>query len=143
MASIKVLPGDSQIQVEDGANLRDALTQAGFLIKSTCGGCATCALCVVVVPSGEENLSEITFEEKQLLGNVFHITNERLSCQTNVLGDVTVDISAHLEKKKPVVTKRRTKEEKEKIIQDRKDNRKERPAKLGGGKRPKAFSTKE
>jgi hypothetical protein len=41
------------------------------------------------------NLSPQTFEELRLLGNVFHITKERLSCQTKLLGDVTLDISAH------------------------------------------------
>jgi hypothetical protein len=41
------------------------------------------------------NLAPQTFEELRLLGNVFHITKERLSCQTKIKGDVTIDISAH------------------------------------------------
>ena len=30
-----------------------------------------------------------------MLGNVFHITKERLACQTKITGDVTIDISHH------------------------------------------------
>src|SRR5690606_5116454 len=69
--------------------------KAGKKIKSSCGGCATCSDCTIIVKSGEMNLSPQTFEELRLLGNVFHITKERLSCQTRITGDVTLDISAH------------------------------------------------
>ncbi|MBA2405484.1 MAG: (2Fe-2S)-binding protein [Bdellovibrionales bacterium] len=71
------------------------LKETGKKIKSSCGGCATCTDCMIVVKSGEMNLTPQTFEELRLLGNVFHITKERLSCQTRITGDVTLDISAH------------------------------------------------
>jgi len=71
------------------------LKKAGKKIKSSCGGCATCSDCTIVVKSGESNLTPQNFEELRLLGNVFHITKERLSCQTKIIGDVTLDISAH------------------------------------------------
>ena len=116
MANITILPGNSSITVDAGSNLRDVLMQAGHGIKSTCGGCASCGQCVVVIKDGVDNISDISFEEKQLLGNVFHITNERLSCQTEVTGDITVDISIHQEATAKPVTKRRTKEEAEKHI---------------------------
>ena len=143
MTTITVLPGNTSIKVDSEANLRDVLIKAGHPIKSTCGGCASCGTCVVVVLEGGDNLSEVSFEEKQLLGNVFHITSERLSCQTKVLGDITVDIGIHKEEQKPAVTKRRTKEEKHQILSDRKENMKDKPIKQGGKKRPKAFTTKE
>lgn len=141
MAQITVLPSGQSVQVTDKSNLRDALLAGGFPVKSTCGGCASCGQCVVIIKDGFDNLSEISFEEKQLLGNVFHITQERLSCQTEVLGDITLDISQHLEVGPKPKTMRRTKEEAEKVVSDRKEKAKERPQRQGGGKRPRAFKT--
>ncbi len=145
MPRIKVFPFNQEVAVDEGGNLRDALDQAGFAIKSTCGGCASCAQCVVIIKEGAENISDISFEEKQLLGNVFHITHERLSCQTLVNGDVSVDISIHTQKKDAPKTIRRSKEESEKIIEQRKEKAKEKSEKIksGGKRRPKAFQTKE
>jgi len=144
MNHINVLPGNKLIEVEDGANLRTALNSAGYKIKSKCGGCASCADCVVVIKEGDKNISDISFEEKQLLGNVFHITQERLSCQVEVFGNIVVDVSAHIEKK-AVKTNRRTREESIKIVQERKEKAKEKNniVREGGKKRPKAFKTKE
>ena len=129
------------LEVLDGSNLRDSLIQANYPVKSTCGGCASCGQCVIVLKDGEDYVSDISFEEKQLLGNVFHITGERLSCQTTVHGDIHIDISSHLEVKTKPKTMRRSKEEAENIISERKEKAKETPQRQGGGKRPKAFKT--
>ena len=140
MNKITVLPQNKVIESADGANLRELLISEGLQVKSPCGGCASCGQCVVTIAMGSENLNDIPFEEKQLLGNVFHITNERLSCQTTVQGDITVDISAHDQlNKKPVITKRRTQSEVEQIKEERKEKRALRPEKEGGKKRPKSF----
>jgi ferredoxin len=88
-------PSGEILEVSAEENLLSQLKKAGKKIKSSCGGCATCGDCVVVVKSGELNLSPQSFEELRLLGNVFHITKERLSCQTKITGDVTLDISSH------------------------------------------------
>ena len=69
----------------------------GVLIKSACGGVAQCRRCVVKIISGEEKLNRVEFEERQLLGNVFYITRERLSCQLKCHGNITIDISDHLD----------------------------------------------
>jgi hypothetical protein len=69
------------------------------MIKSSCGGMASCGDCVVKIVSGEQFASSPTFAELKLLGNVFHITKERLSCQVKCQGDVTLDLSAHQEQK--------------------------------------------
>src|SRR6476620_3773409 len=88
-------PSGETLELNGEETLLKQLKDQGKKIKSSCGGCATCSDCVVVVKSGEMNLTPQTFEETRLLGNVFHITRERLSCQTKVTGDVTLDISAH------------------------------------------------
>lgn len=143
MHKITLLPGNEVIEVEAGANLRESLIKAGHEIKSPCGGCASCGQCIVVIRDGQESLSEVSFEEKQIIGNVFHITQERLSCQTTIQsGDVTVDISGHMKKKTPTVTKRRTRAEADSIIEERKENSKNRPERQGGFKKPKSFTTK-
>jgi ferredoxin len=88
-------PSGEVIEVDGERSLLEQLKKSGKKIKSSCGGCATCGDCVIIVKSGELNLNPQPFEETRLLGNVFHITKERLSCQTKVSGDVTIDISAH------------------------------------------------
>lgn len=139
MPKVHVTPFNKTIEVEENEVLRDALTKNDFYIKSTCGGCASCGLCTVVIVEGEQNLNEFSFEEKQLLGNIFHITRERLSCQTKVLGDLTVDISAH-KKVNPVKVIRKTKEE---LENKEPEEPVEREKRQGGFKRPKAFKTEE
>lgn len=144
MAKITVLPYKKEITVSDGSNLREELIAAGLTIKSPCGGCASCSQCVITVKDNFDNLSEIGFEEKQILGNVFHITQERLSCQTTVLGDITIDISNHKQaSEKPSKVVRRSKEDAEKIIEERKERFKDKPVRQGGFKRPKSFETKD
>ncbi len=87
-------PSGEVLSLNGEESLLAQLKKAGKKIKSSCGGCATCGDCMVVVKSGEMNLTPQTFEELRLLGNVFHITKERLSCQTKITGEVTIDISA-------------------------------------------------
>lgn len=88
-------PSGEVVDVDGERSLYEQLKKSGKKIKSSCGGCATCGECVIVVKSGEMNMNPQPFEETRLLGNVFHITKERLSCQTKVHGDITIDISLH------------------------------------------------
>lgn len=92
---VTLWPSGETLEMNGEESLLTQLKGAGKKIKSSCGGCATCSDCTIIVKSGEMNLTPQTFEELRLLGNVFHITKERLSCQTKLLGDVTLDISAH------------------------------------------------
>jgi ferredoxin len=92
---VTLWPSGETLELSGEDTLLNQLKKAGKKIKSSCGGCATCSDCAIIVKSGEMNLTPQTFEELRLLGNVFHITKERLSCQTKLLGDVTLDISAH------------------------------------------------
>lgn len=92
---VTLWPSGETLELNGEETLLAQLKKAGKKIKSSCGGCATCSDCIVIVKSGEMNLAPQTFEELRLLGNVFHITKERLSCQTKITGEVTLDISAH------------------------------------------------
>ncbi len=80
----------------EGPSLLEVFQENQIYIKSSCGGHASCSECIVKVLSGKENLNELTTGEKKLLGNVFHITKERLSCQAKILdGSVKIDLSIH------------------------------------------------
>lgn len=92
---VTLRPSGNVVEVEEGQNLLMALRENDTYIKSSCGGHATCSDCIIKIVSGEDNLTPPPFEELKLLGNVFHITKERLACQTMVCGDVTIDISKH------------------------------------------------
>ena len=140
---VTLWPAGKIVEVDEKRSLFEQLKAQDIHINSNCGGCATCALCIVEVRAGAENLNEITFEEKQLLGNVFHITSERLSCQTYVNGPVTIDISKHIEsgppKKQSVVRKTREQVEQEKELAPPVVEKKRE----GGLKRPKKFEYKD
>ncbi len=92
---VTLKPSGQVVEINEGENLLKALREHDCYIKSSCGGHATCSDCIVKVIGGVENLSQPPFEELQLLGNVFHITKERLACQTTIVGDVTIDVSRH------------------------------------------------
>ena len=141
MPKIKINPHNKTIEVPEGSNLREELVRNNIYVKTTCGGVASCGLCVAVIESGEEYLNEFSFEERQLLGNVFHITKERLSCQTIVMGDITIDLSAHQEAK----TSKTIRKSREQIKEEKelKEEAKVMEPKQGGFRRPKAFKTEE
>lgn len=166
-------PSGEVLELNGEDNLLNQLKKAGKKIKSSCGGCATCSDCMIVVKSGEMNLTPQTFEELRLLGNVFHITKERLSCQTKITGDVTLDISAHekntftgkgekassVPKSTSTILKKR--EDIQKSVRESEEKNQEKPSdtwyrhwenegqdgskpkKLGGNKRPKSFNYSE
>lgn len=154
MPKVILQPINRTIEVSSDEDLMAQIKESGTNINSSCGGCASCSKCIVKIVEGEGNITPITFEEKQLLGNVFHITQERLSCQTKVLGNITIDISNHLEdtltpnasdktsnvriRKKEMLEK-----EKEEDVTGQEaevpDNKTTAQKKLGGRKRPKPF----
>ena len=165
-------PSGEVITLNSEDTLLNQLKKAGKKIKSSCGGCATCSDCMIVVKSGEMNLTPQTFEELRLLGNVFHITKERLSCQTKITGDVTLDISAHekgasssnskVSRPKGTTTLLKKREDVVKSVRENEEKNRENPSddwyrhwestevedpskpkKLGGGKKPRAFNYSE
>lgn len=161
---------NASFEIDENTTILDGLKQNGYHIANKCGGHAQCGTCIVKIVLGEDRLSEPTFKELQLLGNVFHITRERLACQTKIIGDVTIDISEHdltkaaPQAKKKKFTKVRKKEEVREMYDARAQQREERDfekneswlnhwdkekdeadikkvKRLGGGKRPKLFKT--
>ena len=101
MAKVKFVKEKKEIEVPEGANLRDEALKAGIEIYPginrviNCLGHGTCGTCRVLILNGTvKNTSSRTFIEKiRFKFSFLNIGDEeemRLSCQTRVLGDIEV-----------------------------------------------------
>lgn len=80
-------------EVSEGLSLLEVAEKLGFPLNHDCGGNASCTTCRVDVIAGEENLSDIDFDEQDLLDREALIEPyHRLGCQARVLGDVIVQV---------------------------------------------------
>ena len=80
-------------EVEKNTSILEAAEALGFPLTHDCGGNASCTTCRVEVEAGGENLSDIDFDEQDLLDRenlpeVYH----RLGCQAKIVGDVVVRV---------------------------------------------------
>lgn len=80
-------------EVQANLTLLEAAQALGFALDHDCGGNASCTTCRVEVQFGSQNLSEIEFDEQDLLDREA-LTEpwHRLSCQARVCGDVVVRV---------------------------------------------------
>ena len=80
-------------EVEANLSLLDAAKALGFPLNHDCGGNASCTTCRVEVQSGGEHLSEIDFDEQDLLDReALSEPWHRLGCQAKIVGDVVVRV---------------------------------------------------
>lgn len=80
-------------EVEANLSLLEAATALGFPLNHDCGGNASCTTCRVEVQDGGEHLSEIDFDEQDLLDReALSESWHRLGCQARILGDVIVRV---------------------------------------------------
>jgi len=104
MPKVAFMPSGITAEAAPGETLLQIALRNAVPIATTCGGKASCRLCIVKVPKGQESaLSDMEFLEQSAMGNVFFITRERLACQTRVKTDVSLEIPETLApvKKKP------------------------------------------
>ncbi len=92
MPRIRFLPADVVLEVAEGTTIFGAARKSEVAVPSQCGGRCACALCRVEIIEGGNLVSPIRWDEEEHLGNSFHLTGERLSCQCRVFGDVTVRV---------------------------------------------------
>jgi 2Fe-2S ferredoxin len=80
-------------EVEPNTSILEASKILGFPLPHDCGGNASCTTCRVEVETGSENLSEIEFDEQDLLDRE-NLTEalHRLGCQAKIVGDVVVRV---------------------------------------------------
>jgi ferredoxin len=87
MATLKFSHSGEEVELEDGAEIQEACEDAGVPFACTEGVCGTC---VVEVLEGNENLTKMTQEELDFLGEDPELC-ERLACQCRVQqGSVTL-----------------------------------------------------
>lgn len=79
---------------EVGETITQVAYRAGVAIQQTCGGTPSCGDCVIKVDKAtpDDAFAAMEHAEQALLGNVYFITRERLSCQTVIKNDSTVHV---------------------------------------------------
>jgi ferredoxin len=84
--------GQTQVhELRRGLGLQALAAKAETPLEFSCRE-ADCAICIVQVLEGAENLSPTTPREKDFLQAMAAEPNERLACQCRVLGDVTLRV---------------------------------------------------
>lgn len=91
MPQISFVKNKAALEVTSGTNLMQALLDANIPVASSCHGDGVCCKCVITIVKGLENLSERNETEIELLDRNPLAPNQRVSCQTLVLGDIQVD----------------------------------------------------
>jgi 2Fe-2S ferredoxin len=83
-------PQQWMAQAEAGESLLDVARKCQAPVQTLCHGIGACIKCKVKVDQGE--LTAPTALEKDRMGNVYHLTKERMACQAQVLGACTLEI---------------------------------------------------
>lgn len=91
MPTISILKTGKTIEVPEGATLMLELLKAGLPVASSCQGDGICGKCKIEVVEGWENLSKIDSREEILSKRLRIKMPYRVSCQTKVYGDITLD----------------------------------------------------
>ena len=84
-------PVGKRVPVKPGMTILDAARQAGLPLTSDCGGAGSCGQCVVIARD-QHLLSEASLVEEGELDADQLSAGYRLACQTEVYGDVKIDI---------------------------------------------------
>lgn len=92
MPTITFQPLGVTFSVEPGTTILAAAEEGGVFLRHTCGGKAMCTTCRCKVLHGMESLSPQARHEQKRLKELYAPKEVRLSCQAEILGDVTVEI---------------------------------------------------
>jgi uncharacterized 2Fe-2S/4Fe-4S cluster protein (DUF4445 family) len=109
------MPSGKRGHFPQGTPLLQAARSLGVDIDSVCGGRALCGRCQVLVAEGEfaklgvsssaASLTELSESEKRFAKRVPLAAGRRLSCSTQVLADVVIDVPASSQVHRQVVRK--------------------------------------
>jgi uncharacterized 2Fe-2S/4Fe-4S cluster protein (DUF4445 family) len=111
-------PSGSRGHVEDGVTIVDASRKLGVELESVCGGQATCGKCKVRIEEGfferfgiessMDHLSPLEERESKFFEKHEGLKDYRLSCVTQIYGDVLIFVPEESRKGKQVVRKAAT-----------------------------------
>ena len=109
-------PSGLRGSVKNGTTILDAARQLGVDLDSVCGGRGICTKCKVKPSFGnfskfnieakEENLAKLTKIENKSIEKNRISCDERLGCQTKILGDMVIDVPEESQVHKQVIRKR-------------------------------------
>jgi ferredoxin len=91
---IQVSFGGAVVGVTRGCTLLEAARFGNVDLRSYCGGNCSCGTCRVEVVSGGQHLSRRLPMEEFVLGEDGLRRGDRLACQSQVLGDVSIRVPA-------------------------------------------------
>ncbi len=97
---VKFLPQGISVPADSDKSVMELARENQLSISSSCNGMCSCAECRVYVVEGEAHVLPPSVRETELIGGAHFVDNRRLSCQLFCFGDVTVDLSEQVERKK-------------------------------------------
>lgn len=95
---IKLHPTGQELEGDPNKTVLQICLENKVELKSLCKGIPSCAECRVKVLAGEHNLIPPTKIELNLIGTSYYIDGRRLACQLRAFGDVSLDITEHLQR---------------------------------------------
>ena len=91
--TVTFIPLGKTVQVDEGKTVLDACFENDIHLEHACGGFCACTTCHVIIRKGEDNLSEMDFDEEDKLDGCEGVTlRSRLGCQSRIEGDCVVEI---------------------------------------------------
>ena len=115
-STVVFTPSGLRGAVKNGTTILDAARQLGVDLDSVCGGRGICTKCKVKPSFGnfskfnieakEDNLAESTKIENKSIEKNRISCDERLGCQTKILGDIVIDVPEESQVHKQVIRKR-------------------------------------
>ena len=109
-------PSGLRGNIKSGTTVLEAARQLGVDLDSVCGSRGICTKCKIKPSFGnfskfgiiaeKENLNSLTEVEKKSLEKKRISVDERLGCQTKIIGDVVIDVPEESQVHKQVIRKR-------------------------------------
>lgn len=90
--TLKIRNISAQFEFRAGDNLLDILNANKVSIAQSCGGFGSCTTCRVFIVNGAENCSSRSEIELERATERNFTVHERLCCQTQLSGDVEIEI---------------------------------------------------
>lgn len=90
--TLTILNNSEEISFNKKINLLELLNANNISINQSCGGNGSCTTCRFFVRENPQNLSEISELELERRSERNFSKDERLACQTDLLGSVSIEI---------------------------------------------------